>query len=123
LDTRPRLWTNNTYGKTPDELEFRGVPRKNDTHVSTTDPDARLFRKGTFPLAKLYHSGNALMENRHGLVVDVLVAPATGRGETDSALAMLPRQRRRGGGRRWPVAADKACDTGDFVAGCRDICG
>jgi Transposase DDE domain len=67
------------------EVEFRGVPRKNDTHVSTTDPDARLFTKGTFQPAKLYYSGNVLMENRHGLVVDVLVAPATGRTETETA--------------------------------------
>jgi transposase len=103
------------------EVEFRGVPRKNDTHVSTTDPDARLFTKGTFQPAKLYYSGNVLMENRHGLVMDVLVAPATGRAETDSALAMLHRQRRRGGGRRWTVAADKAYDTRDFVAGCREM--
>jgi transposase len=101
-------------------VDFRGVPRKNDTHVSTTDPDARLFTKGNFQPAKLYYSGNVLMENRHGLVVDVLVAPATGRAETDTALEMLRRQR-RGGGRRWTVAADKGYDTLDFVQRCREL--
>jgi transposase len=123
---QPRESTNNrprggTGGGRNAEVEFRGVPRKNDTHVSTTDPDARLFTKGNHQPAKLYYSGNVLMENRHGLVVDVLVAPATGRAETDSALAMLHRHRRRGGVRRWTVAADKAYDTRDFVEGCRGL--
>jgi Transposase DDE domain len=121
---QPRDSSNNrprggTGGGRNAEAEFRGVPRKNDTHVSTTDPDARLFTKGHHQPAKLYYSGNVLMENRHGLVVDVRVAPATGRAETETALAMLHRHRARGGGRRWTVAADKAYDISDFVAGCR----
>jgi hypothetical protein len=61
------------------------------------------------------------MENRHGLVVDVLVAPATGGAERETALQMLHRHRGRGGKRRWTVGADKAYDTLDFINGCREL--
>jgi transposase len=123
---QPRESTNNrprggTGGGRNAEVEFRGLPRKNDTHASTTDPDARLFTKGSHQPAKLYYSGNVLMENRHGLVVDVLVAPATGGAERETALQMLQRHRGRGGKRRWTVGADKAYDTLDFIDGCREL--
>ena len=114
-DHRPRGGSGGT--RNPD-VDFRGTPRRNDTHVSTTDPDARLFTKGVHQTAKLCYSGNVLMENRHGLVVDVLVAPADGRAERETALRMLQRHR---SGRRRTVAADKAYDTHDFVSGCRAL--
>ena len=79
---------------TPDDpgnptVNFRGEARKNDTHQSTTDPDARLFKKTTGSEAKLAYLGHVLMENRHGLIVDALVTPATGTAERDAALTML----------------------------------
>ena len=114
-DHRPR---GSGGGRNP-EVDFRGSPRRNETHVSTTDPEARLFTKGPHQTAKLCYSGNVLMENRHGLVVDVLVAPATGRAERETALRML--KRHGSGRRRRTVAADKAYDTEDFVTGCRAL--
>ena len=80
-------------GKNP-EVDFRGEKRSNATHQSTTDPDARLARKGGTG-ASLCYSANVLMENRHGLIVDTEVAHATGTAERDSALAMLERQHGR----------------------------
>jgi transposase len=101
------------------EVDFRGTSRTNDTHVSTIDPEARLFTKGRHQTAKLCYSGNVLMENRHGMVVDVLVAPATGKAERETALRML--QRHEAAGRRRTVAADKAYDTEEFVTTCRGL--
>lgn len=107
-------------GRNP-EVDFRGKRRRNDTHASTTDPEARLMAKGFRQTAKLCFSGNVLMENRNGLVVDVAVAQATGYAERDTGLLMLARHRKRGGRRRWTVSADKAYDTRDFVDGCRQL--
>ena len=84
--------------------------------MSTTDPEARLFTKGFRQTAKLCYSGNVLMENRNGLVVDVLLAPADGRAEREAALRMLQRQPSR---RRRTVAADKGYDAAAFVNSCR----
>lgn len=102
-------------GKNP-EVDFHGEKRSNATHQSTTDPDARLARKGN-TAAKLCYSANVLMDNRHGLIVDTEVAHATGTAERDSALAMLERQPRRK--RRRTLGADKGYDTKEFVAGAR----
>jgi len=63
----------------------------NDTHASTTDPDAKLFRKGKSQPAKLYFMGHALIENRHGLVVQADATAATGKAERQAALAMIDR--------------------------------
>jgi hypothetical protein len=113
-DHRPRRGGGATRNP---EVDFRGAPRRNDT-VSTTDPEARLFTKGVHQAAKLCYSGNVLMENRNGLVVDVMVVPADGRAERETALRMLQRQGLR---RRRTVAADKAYDTAGFISGCREI--
>jgi transposase len=102
-------------GKNP-EVDFRGEKRSNATHQSTTDPDARLARKGDTG-ASLCYSANVLMENRHGLIVDTEVAHATGTAERDSALAMLERQPGR---KRRTLGADKGYDTKEFVAGARE---
>src|SRR5512132_2441854 len=71
--------------------DFHGERRTNDTHASTTDPDARLYRKGPGQEAKLCFVGHVLMENRHGLLVDAEVTRASGHAERLAALAMLDR--------------------------------
>jgi len=97
-------------------VDFRGQKRSNATHISTTDPEARLARKGNGKEAKLCFAGHVLMENRHGLVLDALITQATGWAEREAALTMLDRRRRSG---RATLAADKGYDTRDFVASCR----
>jgi transposase len=95
------------------ETNFRGETRSNATHASTTDPDAKLYRKGPGMEARLAFLGHALMENRSGLIVDACLTPANGHAERIAALAMIePRADR-------PVAltlgADKGYDAADFV--------
>lgn len=107
-------------GKDPD-VDYRGQKRRNATHVSTTDPEALLARKGQGKETKLSYLGNALMENRNGLVVDINVKPATGRGEREAALEMvdrLPRRRRK----RITLGADKGYDSHDFITDLRARC-
>jgi IS5 family transposase len=95
------------------EADFHGQSRSNDTHQSTTDPDARLLRKGRGKEAKLCFLGHALMENRNGLIVDACLTEATGHAERIAALHMIePRAERPG---RVTLAADKGYDTQDFV--------
>lgn len=98
-------------------VDYRGQKRSNATHVSTTDPEALLARKGKGREAKLCLAGHLLMENRHGLVVGVLITQATGSAEREAALAMLDRRPSRA--RRVTLGADKGYDTRDFVASCR----
>jgi transposase len=98
-------------------VDFRGQKRSNETHVSTTDPEARLARKGKGKEAKLCLMGHALMENRHGLVVDMLITPATGTAEREAALVML--DRRPSQTHRVTLGGDKNYDTREFVASCR----
>ena len=93
-------------------VNFHGEKRSNETHESTTDPEAKLARKGGKE-SKLSYSGNVLMENRNGLCVDVRVAPATGYAERDEALEMLRRLRRRGYAPK-TLAGDKGYCLGDF---------
>ena len=102
------------------ELDFHGEKRANDTHESKTDPDAKLFRKGKAQPAKLYFMGHALIENRHGLVVQADATAATGKAERQAALAMIDRHD-PGCERRLTLAADKGYDTSDFVADLRQI--
>jgi len=91
--------------------DFRGEKRSNDTHASTTDPDARLRRKGGEG-AKLVHHGHVLSENRHGLVVAAEVSRAEGNAEPEAAARLVAR---RGTTRAGTVGADKAYDQGYFV--------
>jgi transposase len=100
------------------ERDFHGEERRNDTHSSTTDPDARLFRKGKGKEAKLCHMGHVMTENRHGLIVDARLTEANGTAERATALDMIEAKAKPGG----TVGADKNYDTADFVAGCRE-CG
>lgn len=97
------------------DVSFRNERRTNATHASTTDPEARLYRKGKGQAATLAFLGHTLMENRHGLLVDITVTAATGTAERDAALTMVDRLRDRGG-QPVSVGADKGYDTQGFVA-------
>ena len=97
-------------------VNFHGEKRSNDTHRSTTDPDARLARKGTAREAKLSYAGHAVIDNRHGLVVNAEATPATGTAEREAGIAMasaLPDGATLG--------ADKSYDTRDFVEALRGL--
>jgi transposase len=95
------------------ERDFHGEKRSNQTHASTTDPDARLLRKSAGQEAKLCFMGHALMENRNGLVVEACLTRADGHAERVAALAMIePRADRPG---RITLGADKGYDAEDFV--------
>jgi len=94
------------------ERGFHKETRSNATHRSTTDPEAKLYKKGDGQPARLCYMGHALMENRHGLAVDGLVTEASGFAEREAALAMLDR---RPLGRRITLGADKAYDVRGFV--------
>lgn len=99
-------------GKNP-EVDFHGEKRTNETHASTTDPEALFARKGRGQEARLSYAGHILMENRNGLILDLLVTQATGTAEREAALVML--DRRRLPRRRVTLAADKGYDTRAFV--------
>ena len=98
-------------------VDFRGQRRSNETHVSTTDPEARLYKKGRRQEAKLGYLGHVLMDNRHGLAVQTQLTPATGRAEREAAQAMAAEclRLRRGA----TLGADKAYDLPEFVAALR----
>lgn len=104
-------------GRNPD-VDFKGESRRNDTHASTTDPDARLFKKATGDNSRLCHMGHILMDNRRGLVDDELTY-ASGVAERQAALKVLERQKRKA--RRLTVGADKGYDCRAFVQGCRQL--
>lgn len=100
------------------EVDFRGKPHGNETHASTTDPDARLYKKAAGQAARLCHMGHVLTENRNGLVVQADLTPATGTAERDAAIAMIGALE---GAHPVTLGADKAYDTLDFVAGLRRL--
>jgi transposase len=101
------------------EVNFKGESRSNDTHASTTDADARLYKKAPGDKSRLCHMGHILMDNRHALVVDVEITHANGTAEREAALKMLARQKRKA--RRITVGADKGYDCRSFVQGCRQL--
>jgi len=94
------------------EANFHGEKRRNDTHRSTTDPEARLYRKSKGSEAKLSYLGHALMENRNGLLVQTMVTEANGTAERDAAMLMAERLP---GVKRVTLGADKNYDTKEFV--------
>jgi transposase len=100
------------------ERNFRGEKRSNETHASTTDPDARLARKSNGQEAKLGFTGHLLMENRNSLLVDARLSQATGTAEPETALEMLSELP---GSAKKTVGADKNYDTAAFVAAARDL--
>jgi transposase len=99
-------------------VDFHGETRSNDTHESTTDPDARLARKSGGHESKLAYCGNVMIENRNGLVVDTELLQCNGTAERDAALLMAERVE---GTERITVGADKAYDTKDFVSEMRGM--
>jgi transposase len=104
-------------GRNP-KVNFSKQQRRNETHASVTDPDARLFRKGPSQGAILAYMGHALMENRHGLIVAVRATRATGSAEREAALDMLGALPR---GFRATIGADKAYDTREWVSEVRAL--
>src|SRR5258708_30920996 len=93
-------------------MNFHGETRRNDTHQSTTDPDARLARKGQGKEAKLSYAGHVLLDNRHGLVANVCVTPATGTAEREAAHLLLDVRAPPAS----TVGGDKGFDVPSFVA-------
>jgi Transposase DDE domain len=98
------------------QADWKGKPRSNDTRASTTDADARLFRKSHNTAAVMAFQGHVLMENRSGLVVGAVVTHADGLGERAAAVSMLDALP---GAHPKTLGADKAYDTRDFIQACR----
>jgi len=99
-------------------VNFHGEKRSNETHQSTTDPEAKLARKGNNQPAELSFSLNGISENRNGLIVGLALEQATGTAERDAAKTLLERL---SGDKRITLGADKGYDTKDFVASCRSM--
>lgn len=108
-------------GPDGDGSDFRGERRKNDTHASKTDPDARLYRKSNGAESRLAYLGHLLIENRHGLIADAMATMADGTAEREAATLMVHAQWQRAPGRRRTVGADKAYDTFEFVDLMREL--
>jgi transposase len=99
-------------------IDFHGEKRSNDTHESTSDPDALLARKGNGKEARLSYTGNLLVENRNGFIVCTELFQSNGTAERDAGLVMLEQIP---GGHRVTVGADKGYDTRDFIKECRNM--
>jgi transposase len=100
--------------------DFRGEQRRNQTHASSTDPEARLYKKSAGQEAQLSYLGHTLVENRNGLIAAAMTTQADGRAERDAALLMLHELSRKRGG-RITTGADRAYDTRDFVSTVREL--
>jgi transposase len=107
-------------GDDGDGGDFRGQKRTNQTHESSTDPDARLYKKSYGKESRLSYLGHALVENRNGLIAAAMVTHADGYAERDAALLMLA-AKQKGQSRRITVGADKAYDSQDFVRTAREL--
>ena len=99
-------------------VNFHGEQRSNDTHESSTDPDAKLARKGRGKEAKLSYCGNLLIENSNGLIVNTELLQANGTAERDAALLMIEQIPAE---QRVTLGADKGYDTKEFIAECRQM--
>lgn len=111
-ELKPKLLGRNCF------VDFKGSKRSNSTHVSTTDPEARLFKKSGGAAAKLCFTGHSIVENRNGLIVKLALTQSTGTAERDTALVLLESLPKTRG---VTVGADKGYDTKDFVDGCRRL--
>ena len=107
-----------TGGSDGDGANFHGGKRSNETHESTTDPDARLYKKSYGRESKLAYLGHALVENRNGLIAAAMATQADGYAEREAALLMLA-DKQQGRFRRITVGADKAYDAKDFLTAAR----
>jgi transposase len=103
-----------------DGANFHGQQRRNDTHQSTTDPDAKLYRKSNNAESKLSYLGHTLVENRSGMIVGTYLTQADGHAERDAALLMLWDKRQRST-KRFTLGADKGYDVADFVQRLREM--
>ena len=101
-------------------IDFHGEKRTNDTHQSTTDPEARLYKKATGQESKLFFVGHVVMDNRHGLVVGTSYTQATGTAERTAGLTMMKRVKGKRKS-RLTLGADKNYDTADFVQEMRGL--
>jgi transposase len=104
-----------------DGRNFHGESRTNDTHASTTDPDAKLYRRSYSAEARLAYLGHLVIENRNGLIVEAMATMADGYAERDAAVVMLRHRVKRRGRRPRTVGADKGYDTYGFVAATRAL--
>ncbi len=107
-------------GSDDDGTNFHGQKRSNKTHESTTDPEARLYKKSYGTESKLAYLGHALVENRNGLIAAARATQADGHAEREAALRMLA-EKQEGRSRRITVGADKAYDAKDFVTAARAL--
>ena len=107
--------SNNSFKSRNAEVDFHGQKRSNATHVSRTDPEARLYKKGDGQPALLYHTGHAIAENRNGLVMAVEVTEAAGDAEPAAALTMIDRLRSRLGVKVATLGSDKGYDSGPYL--------
>jgi transposase len=107
-------------GPDDDGTNFHGQKRTNETHESTTDPDARLYKKSYGKESHLAYLGHALVENRNGLIAAAMATQADGYAEREAALLML-QEKQKGNAQRITVGADKAYDTKDFVTAARAL--
>ena len=96
-------------------MDFHGHRRSNETHISRTDPEAKLYRKGPGKPSQLAHLGHVLNENRNGLIMEVCVTEASGTAEREAALAMLDGYQRKHGCQPKTVGADAGYDAGEFL--------
>jgi transposase len=108
-------------GTDGDGRDFRGQQRKNDTHASRTDPDARLYRRSNQAESRLAYLGHLLIENRHGLIADAMATVADGFAEREAATLMMLKQWHAAPGRGRTLGADKGYDTFDFVELMREL--
>jgi transposase len=97
------------------DVDFHGQTRRNETHASRTDPDAKLYRKGPGKPAQLAYLGHLLNENRHGLILEIAVTEANGTAEKEAALDMLDRYRKKHGRAPKTLGADAGYDSGEFL--------
>ena len=105
----------NSFKSRNPDVDFHGQKRSNATHVSRTDPEARLYRKGRGQPSKLAHLGHILSENRNGLILGICVTEANGTAERVAALSMLKAYKRKYGRGPKTVGADAGFDSGDFL--------
>lgn len=107
-------------GEDGDGTDFRGKSRGNDTHASTTDPDARLYRKGK-TASELRYMGHTLADNRHGLIANARVTHADGYAEREAAKAMIGDARQANPDGALTLGADKGYDAAEFVEALQEI--
>ncbi len=111
---------NDADSNSADGSDFRGQPRSNETHESSTDPDSRLYRKGK-TASELRFMGHTLMENRNGLVVSAMVTQANGHAEREAAKLMISGARAANPEGQITLGADKGYDAGEFIKALQDI--